>query len=158
MARIVVVRDEAGKLAGLGEKGARAYARFRAALKRMEVGETLEFQWNEPRSPGYHRLFFAKLHALFDRQEQFADVDALRAWLTVGAGECDFVPGPKGRMVAMPRSIAWHRLDEVEFRELVRKIDEFLDSEHAQAFLWPHLGPRKRARVIDDWHAEFDRG
>jgi hypothetical protein len=152
------VRDEQGKLSGLGEKGARAYAKFKATLKRMAVGETLEFEWHEPRSPGYHRLFFARLHALFDRQEQFADVDALRAWLTVGAGECDFLPGPRGRMVAMPRSIAWHRLDEVEFREIVRKIDDFIDTDHAQVFLWPHLKPRKRAQMVYDWRSEFDRG
>lgn len=153
----MVYRNDEGKLAGFGEKGAKAYARFRALLQRMGVGETIEFSWHEPRSPGFHRLFFARLHALFDRQEQFADPDSLRAWLTVGAGECQFVPGPKGRMVALPKSIAWHRLDEVEFRDLVDKVDRFLDTEHAQSFLWPHLEPRQRAEMIDGWRMEFER-
>lgn len=157
MANVTVFKDESGKLAGFGDKGSRAWSRFRAMLDRLQVGETLAFQWWEPRAPGFHKLFFAKLNALFDRQEQFDDVDRLRAWLTVGAGECDFVPGPKGRMVALPRSIAWHKLDETEFAELARRIDDFLWSEAAHRFLWPHLTPQLAYETVEQLQLEFSR-
>jgi hypothetical protein len=136
---IVVVKDEHAKLRGFGEKGQRAWLRFRKAIEALEIGETLSFSWHKPRSPKFHRLYFAMLGALFDMQEQFVDIDQLRAWLTVGAGYADFAPGPKGRMVALPKSIAWHRMDDNEFRELVLATWDFLRSAHATRFLWPAL-------------------
>nr|WP_255532596.1 DUF1367 family protein [Polynucleobacter sp. UK-Kesae-W10] len=88
-------------------------------------------------------------------QEQFADIEALRAWLTVGAGECEFVPGPKGRMVAMPRSIKWAKLDQVEFESLSSKVDAFLWSAHATRFLWPHLSDQQAHEMIESLDREF---
>lgn len=157
MSNIVVCMGNDGKLQGFGEKGARAWARFMRTLTGLRPGDTVEFSWHEPRSPGFHKRFFAKLNGLFEMQEQFEDVDRLRAWITVGAGECDFVPGPTGRMVALPKSIAWHKLDETDFRELARKVDDFLWSPHAQAFLWPHLSEHRRYQMIETLDLEFNR-
>lgn len=139
MSAVIIVRGEDGKVAGMGDKGRRAWDRFKRGIEALEIGETLSFEWRKPRSPKFHRMFFAMLHALFDMQEQFADVDQLRAWLTVGAGYADFAPGPRGRMVAMPKSIAWDRMEDNEFRELVLAVWEFLRSPHATRFLWPAL-------------------
>lgn len=155
MADVVIFKDETGKLSGFGEKGAKAWAKFRKTVDELAIGETLSFSWAAPRSPGYHRRFFARLGYLFDMQEQFEDIDALRSWLTVGAGEADFVPGPKGRMVAMPRSIKWAKLDQVEFELLSRRVDEFLWTDHAQRFLWPHLTPDQTQQMIEALDIEF---
>lgn len=155
MPELVLVRDESGKLDGLGDRNQRSWRKFTSAVRQMEIGETVVFSYKKPRSPKFHRFFFAKLNRLFEMQEQFADIDQLRAWLTVGAGECDFVPGPKGRMVALPKSIAWHRMDDEEFGELVVKVDQFLQGDHAQRFLWPHLGPREAGEMIQSLEEEF---
>lgn len=154
---VVVYRDATGKLVGLGDKGARAWARFQDRVRNLEVGETLDFEWKQPRSPKFHRLFFAMLHTLFDRQEQFADVDQLRAWLTVGAGYCEFVPGPTGRMVALPKSIAWSRMDDDEFRDLVAATWVFMRTQHAHRFLWPHLDAADAELMVEELLAEFER-
>lgn len=156
MSTVVIVKDDNGRLAGFGEKGGRAYARWRRKVETLEPGETLEFTWRAPRSPKFHRLFFAMLGNLFDQQEQFADVEQLRAWLTVGAGYCDFVPGPKGRMVALPKSIAWVSMDDNEFRDLVIEVWQFLRTEHAQRFLWPHLDPTETDAMVEQLLAGFD--
>jgi hypothetical protein len=156
MSSVVVVKGEDGRLEGLGEKGARAWAKFRARVDGLRRGETLAFQWHEPRSGPHHRLFFAQLGALLDRQEQFDDLDTLRAWLIVGAGYCDFVPGPSGRMCALPKSIAWHKLDEGEFGELHLKVNAFLRTAHAARFLWPHLADAKASEAVESLLAEFN--
>lgn len=155
MAEVVVVKDESGKLVGLGDAGGRAWSRLRKMLAQLAVGETLVFQWWEPRSPGFHKLFFVKLHALFDRQEQFDDFDNMRDWLTVGAGEADFLPGPRGRLVARPKSIKWHKLDETQFRELARRVDDFLWTYHARRFLWPHLSDEQTHEILEGLGARF---
>lgn len=155
MSEVVITKGQTGKLEGMGEKGARAWAKFTRRVQAMRPGETLRFQWHEPRSPQHHRLFFVKVAALLDQQEQFEDVDRLRQWLTVGAGFCDFVPGPKGRMVALPKSIAWHLLDEAEFSDLHAKVDAFLWSPHARAFLWPHLTDEQSYALMDAFMEQF---
>lgn len=157
MANVVVTKGEDGKLVGLGDKGGRAWRRFLAMVDRLEIGATLQFSYWEPRAPGHHRAFFRMLNALFERQEQFIDVDHLRAWVTVGAGEAEFMPGPAGRMVAFPKSIAWHKLDEAEFTELARKVQDFLWTEPAQRWLWPHLSAEEAYQMVDTMHLELNQ-
>jgi hypothetical protein len=155
VSEVVVVKSENGKLEGLGEKGGRAWRRFQAWVAEMAVGDTLRFEWHKPRSLQHHRHFFAMLNALFDAQERFDDENKMRQWLTVGAGYCDFVPGPAGVMCALPQSIAFHRLDESEFSELRGAVDRFLWTDAARKFLWPHLSDRASYEAVDRLLGEF---
>ena len=157
MSDLVITKGDDGRLKGMGEAGERAYAKWRKAVDALQPGETLRFQWWMPRSRKHHGLFFAKLTALHGMQEQFEDVERLRQWLTVGAGYCEFVPGPTGRMVALPQSIAWHRLDEADFAELHGKVDQFLWTDHARRFLWPHLSDQQSYEMVETLMQEFNR-
>lgn len=157
MSDLVITKGEDGRLKGMGEAGERAYAKWRKAVEALQPGETLRFQWWMPRSRKHHGLFFAKLTALHGMQEQFEDVDKMRQWLTVGAGYADFAPGPTGRMVAFPQSIAWHLLDEADFAELHGKVDQFLWTDHARRFLWPHLSDQQSYEMVETLMQEFNR-
>jgi hypothetical protein len=156
MPEVVVFKGDDGKLVGHGDRGERAYARFQARLRELERGATLAFSWREPRAPATHRFFFAFLRELFSRQEAFQDEDEMRAWLTVGAGYVRFVQG-RDALIALPQSIAFDKLDEDEFRELIHKVKQFLWDPHAYLFLWPHLSPQKAYEMVDQLHLEFDR-
>ena len=101
MPELIVYRDEQGKLQGLGEKGRRAWEKFRRVVEGLEVGETMGFSYRLPRSPQHHRFFFARLAELFERQERFDDEDRLLEWLKVGAGFVDLMPGRDGVLVAI---------------------------------------------------------
>lgn len=155
MAEVIVFRDEAGKLAGLGESGARAFAKFRAAVDKLDIGETLTFSWKAPRSPQFHRRHFAVLAAMFEQQDQFQDADAFRMWVQVGAGFCDLMPGPKGKPVAMPKSIKWDRLDDVEFAEHHAAVIAFMRSTHFTRFLWPWMTDLQADSMVDGILSEF---
>ena len=154
MSELVIFKNDLGKLEGFGAKGRRAWDKFRKTISEMEVGETLQFSWNMPRSPGHHKFFFARIQALLDRQETFQDLDHLLIFLKVGAGFVDLMPGHDGMLVAVPKSIAWHRLDEQEFCEVRRLVWDFLWTEQAQAALWPHLDSHERYVLIDEWVRE----
>lgn len=156
MPEIVVFKDQTGKLAGHGDKGERAYKRFLTRVRELPQGGTLAFTWREPRAPGSHRFFFALLGELFERQEFFGSSDDLRAWLTIGAGYVHYVQGPTC-LIAMPQSIAFDKIDEDEFRELIRSVKAFLWTPHAQATLWPHLTPNQRYEAVEALRLEFDR-
>jgi hypothetical protein len=153
----VITKDENGILVGLGEKGGRQYAKWKRTVSDLKPGETLHFSFRLPRSLPHHALFFGKLGALMDMQEQFDDDEELRKWLTVGAGYCKFVPGPNGRMVALPLSIAFHNLDEADFSELHSKVDAFLWTDHARRFLWGHLTNQQTYDMVDQLMTRFSK-
>ncbi len=157
MPQIQVCKDNTGKLAGFGPKGERAYARFLSAVRNLEHGEMLAFSYKIPRAPKFHRLHFVMLAALFEAQEQFQSDYQFRKWAEVGAGHVDWVPGPTGKMVALPRSIDYESLDAVEFSEMHEAVKAFFRSQHATRFLWPHLDDLKAADMIEAILAGFEQ-
>ena len=154
MSALIVFKNECGKLEGWGEKGRRAWQKFTKIVSELEVGETLAFEYKLPRSPQHHKFFFAKRASLFERQETFDDIERMTEWLKVGSGFCDLLPGRDGVLCAIPKSIAWHNLDEQGFIEFTRALNDFLWTEHAQAVLWPHLDENQRYACVDSWHRE----
>lgn len=151
MADLVIFRNENGKLEGFGDKGRRAWDKFRRLVKDLDVGETLSFSYRLPRSPRHHRFFFARLSELFERQERFDAAKPMLEWLKVGAGHCDFAPGANGTLVALPKSIDWHSLEEQDFIEFHRDMTDFLWTPHAQEYLWPHLTTNQRYATLKAW-------
>ena len=148
MPTVTLVASPEGKLVGLTDADQRAYGKFIARIKAL-AESCITFTWKEPRSGPFHRRHFAMLAALFDAQEQFDDPEQFRKWLEVGAGFADFVPGPKGRMVAMPKSIAYHKLDQAEFEEIHNKVFAFVRSEHCRGFLWGHLDDEQSWEMVE---------
>ena len=151
MPEIVVMRDNTGKLAGLGEKNHASLVKFRRMLQEAAPGETFSFSYRCPRSPRHHKWFFARVNELLGMQEVFTDLEHLIVFLKVGAGFVDFLPGMDGQLVAVPKSIAWHLLDEREFTEVRMAMQAFLWTPQAQAALWPQLTPDQRYVMVEAW-------
>ena len=158
MSEVTLWKGQDGKLEGFDEKGKRLYARFLAKIKGLANGQTIRFEYKVPRSPKFHRLHFAMLKDLFDNQEQFGDPQQFRKWLEVGAGHCDFVPGPKGRMVALPRSIDYESIDDEEFSTVHENVKAFIRTEHAARFLWPEVHPAVAIQGVEAILIGFENG
>lgn len=157
MTTITVTKDQTGRLIGFTEKDRHAYAKFRKRMEDLEPGELMWLETWFERSGPFHRRHMAVLGAFFDSQEQFADFDDFRKWTQVGAGHCEFVPGPQGRMVALPKSIAYHKLDQAEMEQLHKKTIDFLREPHALQFLWGHLPEDQRWEMVDVLLSGFER-
>lgn len=153
MTRMILERRD-GKLAGVSESDQRAYERFLGKVRALDGSMVMEYRL--PRSGPFHRRHFAIIGALFAAQEQFDDVDNFRKWLEVGAGHAVMCPGPSGRMVAIPDSIKYERLDQSEFEELHAKIVAFVRSTRATHFLWPHLTDQQAAEMVESVLAVFE--
>lgn len=157
MSTITVTKDDTGKIVGMGEKNARAWAKFKKSIKELEPGELFTADFWFPRNPKLHGLHFAMLAALYEAQEQFEDMEQFRMWLQVGAGHCRFVPGPTGRMVAIPESIKFSKLDDAEFQVHHEAVKKFMRSDRAQSFLWPHLAPLEAGNMVETILREFEQ-
>ncbi len=155
MAEIILTKSEDGKLQGLTDGENRKWDKFRAMVAGLQVGDTVRASFKVPRSPGFHRRHFAILGALFKCQEQFTDFEKFREWTQVGAGFCDTYPGPKGKPVAISRSIAWDALEDADFAEHHASVIDFVRSTHFSRFLWPHLDDIKGGEMVEAVLQEF---
>lgn len=147
MPTIIVTRGDDGRLCGMSLEDERQYRRFVNRARSLPGDESLVLSWKAPRSPVFHRRHFALLNRIFDNQEVFVVRRQFRKWGEVGAGHCDWVPGPAGVMVPVPKSIDYESLDDDEFRELHLGVRAFIQSPRGLSTLWPH------ANEIDAWHA-----
>jgi hypothetical protein len=178
---ITIVRRDDGKLAGFSRPDERAYAKYRAAIAELEVGELFTFSVWFPRNPKFHKFHFGVIGALFDAQERYDNLDDLRRYLYVGAGYADFLPAPgylgdiierlpkmvQGtlrrlllrdvELIAVPKSISYSTIDDADFRVLHDKVVDFKRGTRARKYLWPHLTDAQTHDTVEAILESFER-
>jgi len=95
------------------------------SLKRLSVGEALEFEYKLTRNYKFLQKFFVFVKAVYDIeaiQNEFSSVEHLRAALTIQAGYFEYVKGFNGALFVMPKSIAFKNMDEASFDQFYAKI------------------------------------
>ena len=75
----------------------------------------------------FHRKYFALLGVAHDMADTDLNAEQFRAFCTVGAGHCDFIRGEnKANLIAIPRSISFAAMDELEFNRLYQDTLTFI--------------------------------
>ena len=138
-----------GVVDGLGDLGKKQWRRFINGLMRLEPGEIVSIKTHKSRSGKFHRRHMVIETAVFEAQEKFEQFEQFRNWLKVGAGFCDWVAGPKGAVIPIPKSIAFDKLEDDEMRQVHHDMIHFLRSEHAGRTLWKHLDIQGRTDMIE---------
>lgn len=157
MPTITLTKDVDGRLCGVTEADNRAYQRFVVRCVDMTSDDCIKFSWVEPRSGPYHRRHFAMLHALFQAQEQYDNPEHFRKIGEVGAGYADMLPiGPEGTMVAVPRSISYEKLDQIEFEPIHKAVFDWYMSEMGLKVMWPHLSWQQAYDLAGSVLREFE--
>lgn len=145
-----------GAIDGLGEQGRKQWRRFVAGLFRLEPGEMVEIRTHRERLGWYHRKHMALEQAVFEAQERFDSFEQFRVWLKVGAGFVDWVAGPKGGVIPIPKSISYAKLEQGDMEKVHDDIVTFLRTEHAGRTLWPKAPESQRTDSIEYLLAQFD--
>lgn len=145
-----------GYVDGLGERGRRQWRRLWSNLMRLEPGEMVEIRTHQKRLGWFHRKHMALETAVFEAQDRFEVFEGFRDWLKVGAGFCDWYPGPKGGVFPVPRSIAYDKLEQGDMERFHADAVQFLRSDHAGRTLWRHLETTQRVEMIEGLLARFD--
>ena len=157
-AKLQIIRDFLfGVIDGLGKDDKAKWRRFWRRVIGLDPGEMMNIMTLLPRSGKHHRFYMGLEHSLFDSQERFDDRDMFRDWLKIGSGWVVWVPGAKGGIVPLPRSISWSKADEDEFCKYFDGVRAFLRSGHAAKYLWPHLGEQERNDFMELIIQEFER-
>ncbi len=151
----VVRRVLFGIVNGLGDHGRKQWNRFVNGLMRLEPGEIVEIKTHKARSGPFHRRHMVIETRVFEAQEKFEHFEQFRNWLKVGAGFCDWLPGPKGGVIPVPKSIAFDKLEEDDMRKVHDDMIAFLRGPDAGKALWKHLPVSGRIEMIEGILAGF---
>jgi hypothetical protein len=144
-----------GIIDGLGEGGRRQWRRFFNRLMRLEPGEMVSVMTHQERLGWYHKKHMKLEQTLFEHQERFDNFKGFRNWLKVGAGHCQWYPGPKGGVFPVPDTISYTKMEQGEMETFHANVVEFLRTEHAGKTLWKHLAQPARIDMIESILAGF---
>jgi len=144
-----------GAVDGLGERGKKQWRRFVNGLFKLEPGEMVEIRTHKDRSGPFHRRHMAIESRVFEAQERFEHFEQFRNWLKVGAGFCEWVVGPKGGVIPVPKSLSYAKLEQADMEQVHADMVAFLRTPHAVKALWPKADQRIAADGLELLLAEF---
>lgn len=147
--RAVVRKFLFGGIQGLNEQHEKRWRRLWSRIIKAEVGEVFDLEIKVSRSGKFHKRCMAIEQLLFDRQEQWANIKALREWLKTGAGWGDYQLNARGVMKFIPRSRSYEECSDDEMVETNESMVTFLRTDFAQRHLWPHLSRAARSEMME---------
>lgn len=100
------------------------------------LGKEVMARITRPRNLEFHKKYFALLKTSLDMADVQMNLDQWRWLVLTGIGHCDFFIGPNGYPVAVPKSISFAAMDDIEFEGIyARSLDficeNYLDDEPA---------------------------
>lgn len=145
-----------GAVDGLGERGKKQWRRLWNRIFKLQPGEAMEIVTRQERLGWYHRKHMALEQRVFEAQEVFEHFRTFRAWLKIGAGHVEFVPGSDGQLQAVPLSISYADMEQAQMEEFHDAAVAFLRSSRGASQLWPHLAVAAAGDMIDSIMSEFN--
>ena len=103
-----------------------AYASDSDATAKIKEGEIWEVEFKKSRNSKNHKRFFALLKMGFEAQDSFNSPEWWREFIIRKAGYYDSVQDPDGVWMFKAKSIAFERMDELEFRELYKAVSQVI--------------------------------
>lgn len=147
--RAVVRKFLFGGIQGLNEQHEKRWRRFWNRIIKGEVGEVFDLEIKVARSGKFHRRHMAIEQMLFDRQERWARIEAMRLWLKTGAMWGDYELNARGQLKFVPKSTSYEQCSDDEMREVHEAMMAFLRTPLAMRRLWPHLTPDQRHEMLE---------
>jgi hypothetical protein len=78
-------------------------------------GEVIRVKVMRERNPRHHRLFFALLGLVFENQQKYLSLEALRFAVIIQAGYVDEIRLSGDKVILKPKSLSFGSMDQNEF-------------------------------------------
>ncbi len=146
-----------GMVDGQAEEDKKAWRRFWNGVWKMGSGEFFSIKTLIPRYGPAHRKQMKLEGEIFKNQDRVKDREFFRLWLKVGSGWVSWIPGPKGGVFPVPKSVSYAECENGEFQQYCEGVLTFLRTAHAQKYLFPHLTPFVAEQCIEAILSQFER-
>lgn len=99
------------------------------ALDYVNVGECVTVNITKSRNIRFHRLFFSLVNLVFENQDVYDNKKDFLVEVKLKCGIYDIHVTTKGKLMYIPGSISFAKMDETEFREFFeRAVDKMINS------------------------------
>jgi hypothetical protein len=98
------------------------------ALRAVAHGEIVEVTIRRPRNVRHHRLFWAMAGLVWNQldHQQYPTVEHLVTRIKIAVGHSDRLEFEGGIVAFIPRSIAFHKMDQVEFSAFYERVCDYV--------------------------------
>jgi len=90
-------------------------------LRDLPEHVTLKIVATQPRNPKHHAKFMALIAAIYPHQSIYPTMESFRKAITVALGYGDTVKLPDGRVMLIPGSISFAKMDQRAFEEFYER-------------------------------------
>lgn len=90
-------------------------------LANLKYGEEVCADFKKSRNPKFHRKYFALLNLGFENQDKYDEFEDFRTEVKLKTGFYKPHVTTKGIIIYVPKSIAFDKMDDLEFFELFSK-------------------------------------
>lgn len=95
------------------------------------IGHEVKAVITKPRNIAFLRKYFALLKVGREMAPTAFNPEQFRMYVQAGAGYCEFLDGKDGNLIAVPQSISFGKMDEIEFGRLYADVLNFICEEWA---------------------------
>jgi hypothetical protein len=92
------------------------------ALAAMPLGEIVKAEVTRPRNLRHHRKMYALLQAIFPHQTTYPTLKQFEGAVKCAVGFGEMVTLPDGRVMLMPGSWAFSKLDQTAFEQVYERV------------------------------------
>ena len=90
-------------------------------IEKIKPGQIVRGDLKRVRNPRQHALYWAAINLCFEHQERYATRQQLHNAIKVAVGYYDEQPGPGGRTLTVPKSIAFGNMPQDEWEAFFDK-------------------------------------
>ena len=97
-------------------------------MRSVKHDEAVMIEVKRPRNLRHHRLFWALMNMIWENQEHYKSPQEVCAAFKLAVGHVDIIKTKRGT-VAIPKSISFAKMDQVEFNQFFERALEFAVTE-----------------------------
>ena len=91
------------------------------AMNKIKNGTEIMIEYKQKRNVKFHRKAFALLNLVLKNQDRYSNINDLLVEFKLKSGHYEEHITTKGKIIYVPKSIAFSEMDELEFNELYSK-------------------------------------
>ena len=95
--------------------------RSEEVFRKIKHGDDVLVEIKRPRNIKHHRKFFVLINLVFENQDRYASVEQLLAAIKIALGHCETLILADGTVNYLPKSIAFHKMDQTQFEEFFNR-------------------------------------